>query len=125
MTVRLVAKVLTDSMEPIVLYPRGENNDERIALLTGIVQLVSAALERTDPQKTGECTPHFMKSANGVIGYCSMGGDIVLCEGDAEHETNEAIMAVVNGRNIPHAEVLERVEKAVQKRGKEIGDLWR
>jgi len=115
--VSLIAKVHIDTMEPMIIYPVDGGSEERIALLTGIVQLVSAALEMSDTE-TNECAPRFMKSERGVIGYCSIDSYIIICEGDEEDETNKAIRDVVRG------ETNLKIEKEVKKRGKEIGDLW-
>ncbi len=118
MVVSLVAKVHIDTMEPTIIYPVDGGSEERIALLTGIIQLVSAALEMSDTD-TNECAPRFMKSERGVIGYCSKDKYIIICEGDEEDETNKAIRDVVRG------ETDLKLEKEVKKRGNEIGDLWR
>lgn len=102
-------------MEPTIIYPDDGGSEERIALLTGIIQLVSAALEMSDAV-TNECAPRFMKSESGVIGYCSKDKYIIICEGDEEEETDNALRAVMGESTI---------EKEVKKRGNEIGDLWR
>ena len=55
MVVRMVVRVELTDMGSKVLYPPEEQSAERIALLTGIVQLVSTALKRdggTAPDET-------------------------------------------------------------------------
>jgi hypothetical protein len=121
--VRLVAKVFIDTMEPTVLYHIDGASEERIALLTGIIQLVSAALEMSD-SSSSDCAPRFMKSERGVIGYCTSESFIVICEGDNEGETKKILKTVVDGKNITDAQLLSNIEKAATKRGNEIGSLW-
>ena len=124
MTIRLVAKVQVESMEPIVIYPVDGGNEERIALLTGIIQLVSAALEMSN-DSSDECAPRFMKSERGVIGYCSTETHIIICEGDDEKETRDTLKAVLGAENASNEQIVSKIEKVVKKRGDEIGDLWR
>ena len=111
-------------MEPTVIYPVDGGSEERIALLTGIVQLVSAALEMS-LETSDECAPRFMKSERGVIGYCTTETHIIICEGDTEKETKDALRAVLSGNNVSNELLASKIEKAVKKRGDEIGDLWR
>ncbi|MFW9920772.1 MAG: hypothetical protein ACFFED_14300, partial [Candidatus Thorarchaeota archaeon] len=111
------------TMEPTVLYPTGGGDEERIALLTGIIQLVSAALDRSDDSDAS--TPRFMKSGRGVIGYCRQGPTVVICEGDVESETHDALNAVLSSLHASAEEIAKKLDKIVHKRGKEIGDLWR
>ncbi len=125
MVVRLVAKVQADNMEPTVLYPVDGVDQERIALLTGIVQLVSAALQRSGPSTLGEFTPNFMKSERGVIGYCSMGSYLIICEGDNEEETGSALKAAYDGRDLSKMDFAQKDMKEVQQRSREMGDLWK
>lgn len=125
MVVRLIAKVKSDDMEPTLLYPIGGVDQERIALLTGIVQLVSAALQRSEPSPLGEFKPNFMKSDRGVIGYCTMGTHLIICEGDKEDETGAALRAAYEGQDLSDIDFGIKESKEVQKRGKEMGDLWR
>ncbi len=108
-----------------VLYPHTQVEEERIALLTGIVQLVSAALERSGTRDTGIRIPRFMKSDKGVIGYCGLDGHVVICEGDTEAETGDALKAVLASPDASGEQLKSKIERTVQKRGKEIGDLWR
>jgi hypothetical protein len=113
---------MLDNMEPTILYPVGENQAERIALLTGIVQLVSAALTRSG---TDACEPHFMKSDRGVIGYCQMEPFLIICEGDNERETEEALKAVTSSAGASDAEITSKLDSHLKRTGREIGDLWR
>jgi len=123
MVVTLVAKVKLTTMEPKVLYPADSVDEERIAMLAGIVQLVSAALDRT--QDTSETDIHFMKSGRGVIGYSKQGPSVIICEGDSESETNDALKSVLNSLNDSDVDISKLLEKTIQKRGKEIGELWK
>ena len=124
MAIRLVAKVELDTMNSNVLYPREASNDQRIALLTGVVQLVSAALERAGSKDTAG-QPMFMKSDRGVIGYLTFGRTVFICEGDAERETGDALRAIIRKPKASDEELSANIQDAVKKRGKEIGDLWR
>lgn len=125
MTVTLVAKVQLTTMEPTVLYPTGGGDEERIAMLTGVIQLVSAALDRSGDVGIDACSPRFMKSDRGVIGYCKQGATVVICEGDAESETHDALHAVLGSLSATADEIAKKLDKIIHKRGKEIGDLWR
>lgn len=125
MVVRLVARINVDDLKPEVIYPRGEKQDERIAKLTGIIQLVSVALERSDVSDEKKGTPMYMKSDSGVVGYCQLDDHILICEGDAERETADALRVIIDRSNSSLQELSEKVQGAVEKRGKEIGDLWR
>ncbi len=124
MAVTLVAKVQLTTMEPTVLYPTGGGDEERIALLTGIIQLVSAALDRTGDD-ADSCSPRFMKSERGVIGYCRQDTSVVICEGDTESETSDAMSAVLSSLHASAEDIAKKLDKIIHKRGKEIGDLWR
>ncbi len=125
MVVRLVARIQMDDLNPEVIYPRGDRQDERIAKLTGIIQLVSVALERSEVSTEKRCTPMYMKSETGVIGYCQLEDHILICEGDAERETADALRVIIDRADSSFEELSEKVESVVEKRGKEIGDLWR
>jgi hypothetical protein len=122
MTVTLVAKVMLTTMESTVLYPIDGGDEQRIALLAGIVQLVSAALERSEDSNA--CEIHYMKSERGVIGYCKQGPVVIICEGDSESETNDALKAVLGSLNGSDVDISKKLNKIIQQRGKEIGDLW-
>ena len=124
MAVTLVAKVMLTTMEPTVLYPTGGGDEERIAMLTGIIQIVSTALERAGDDAEGS-NIHFMKSGRGVIGYCKQGPTVVICEGDSESETNDALKAVLSSLNGSDIDISKKLDKIIQQRGKEIGDLWK
>ncbi|MHA1654466.1 MAG: hypothetical protein ACTSYX_05970 [Candidatus Thorarchaeota archaeon] len=124
MAVRLVARVNLETMDSKVIYPRDEMREERIALLTGIVQLVSAALSRTGGSGTGG-RPMFMKSERGVIGYCSVDETLFICEGDGEREVGDALSAVMKEPNASDDALSSRVDSILKRRGREIGDLWK
>ncbi len=125
MAVTLVARVNLSNMDTTFLYPKDGRNEERIALLTGIIQLVSAALDRAGAIDEENSAPNYLKSERGVIGYCKQGKDVIICEGDSEPETSDALKAALNASGASDMEIQANIEKVVQKRGKEIGDLWR
>ena len=127
MVVRLLAKIKLDTMDSTVLYPvdavSDEVSEERIALLTGIVQLVSTALSRAGDSGTKE--PMFMKSGKGVIGYVKIEPFLFICQGDSESETRDPLKAIISNPEATGEDLTSHVLKAVKQRGKEIGDLWR
>jgi hypothetical protein len=124
MVIRLVAKVKMDNMSTRVLYPIDEEKEERVALLTGIVQLVSVALERTDDSESEPGKPNFMKSDRGVIGYARSNGFLFICEADNEKEGAEVFRAIQGHLASTDDELMKRIEKVVKKRGREISGLW-
>ena len=121
MPVHLVAKVRLDDMNSEVLWPTDESREERIALLTGIVQLISAALKSSGGMD--HCVPNFMKSERGVIAYCSMEPYLLICEGDTENETGQALQTVINNPDSSGHD-FGKLEREVEKRGKELERLW-
>lgn len=125
MAVSLVARVNLSNMETTFLYPKDGRNEERIALLAGIIQLVSTALDRSGNSDEEICTPNYMKSERGVIGYCKQGKHVIIVEGDSEPETADAVKAAISASEGSDAEIQANIEKSVHKRGKEIGDLWK
>ena len=125
MAVTLVARVNLTNMDTTFLYPKDGRNEERIALLTGIVQLVSTALDRSGNSDEAVCAPNYMKSERGVIGYCKVGKGVIIVEGDTEPETSDALKAALNSADASDIEIQANIEKSVHKRGKEIGDLWK
>lgn len=125
MVIRLVARINTVDMKPMVLYPLGAVDEERIALLMGIIQLVTAALQTHNLSKLDESIPHFMKSSHGVIGYCTVDADLFICEGDEENATGEALKAATSSSTESIFEIARRIEKTTRKRAREIGNLWK
>ncbi|MFW9845689.1 MAG: hypothetical protein ACFFD6_02990 [Candidatus Thorarchaeota archaeon] len=125
MVVRLVAKVNTPDMSTLVLYPVDERRDERLALLTGIIQLVTAALSRDGSGKAPERELFYMKSSTGVVGYFVDGDCIYICEGDGEGETGDALKGVLSEINSSESDISSKIEDITEKPGKEIGDLWK
>ncbi|MHA1927829.1 MAG: hypothetical protein ACTSV2_04515 [Candidatus Thorarchaeota archaeon] len=121
--IRLIARVQLSTMESSVVYPEDEASEERIALLTGIVQLVSAALEHSGDHVSD--VPLFMKSERGVIGYFTREDVLYLCQGDSESETDYALKTVIKNPEITGDKLASELGKSVKARGKEIGDLWR
>ncbi|MBD3408346.1 MAG: hypothetical protein GF411_19640 [Candidatus Lokiarchaeota archaeon] len=124
MVIRLVAKVKLDDMSSQVLYPIDEQKDERVALLMGIVQLVSAALERDDPASLSEGKHHFMKSDRGVVGYVTLGDYVYIAEADNENEVADSLTSITNKPEASKEEIAKRIQKVADKRGREISDLW-
>ena len=125
MAVTLVARVNLTDMDTTFLYPKDGRNEERIALLTGIIQLVSAALDRSGGSDQEVGTPNYMKSERGVIGYCKQGKHVIIVEGDSEPETADALKAALSSNGGSDIEFQASIDKSVRKRGKEIGDLWK
>lgn len=123
MVLRLMARVDLDQMDFEVVHPATDPDEERIAKLTGIIQLVSHALERNN--SSNPSAPMFMKSEGGVVGYCQIDDYVIICEGDTERETEDALKAVMSSDSVSVNDIEDSIERVVQKRGKEIGDLWR
>ncbi len=125
MVVRLIARVNLEDMKSTVLFPPDGGDEGRIALLTGIVQLISAALESAGgPHGSGSGT-RFMKSERGVIAYQIVEPFLFIAEGDTENETSDAIQAVIKDPEISGKQLVERFSDEVERRAREIGDLWR
>ncbi len=124
MVVRLVARVELETMDSKLIYPQDETREERIALLTGITQLVSAALSRTGGSGTKGQTL-FMKSDRGVIGYLPTDDVLYICEGDGEREVGDVLKTIWSQRTASDEKLASEVDKALQRRGRELGDLWR
>ncbi|TXT57936.1 MAG: hypothetical protein BAJATHORv1_10645 [Candidatus Thorarchaeota archaeon] len=124
MTVRLVARVRPNDLHSTILYPHDDESEERVAMLAGIIQLVSAALVKSTDSDDGP-TLRFMKSDDGVIGYCKQGDYVIICEGDSEEAATDAIQAVLDNPGASPKELGSKLSKVVHDRGKEIGDLWR
>ncbi|MFX1369702.1 MAG: hypothetical protein ACFFAY_13990 [Promethearchaeota archaeon] len=123
--IRLVARVFTPDMSFDVLYPLDERKDERIAILTGIVQLITAALNKGNPVNTGHHQLFYLKSATGVIGYFLEEDYLYLCEGDSEGETEDALKGILNELGNRGADLKEKVKDLIERPGKEVSDLWK
>ena len=123
--IRLVAKVNTPDMSFDLLYPLDERKDERIAILSGIVQLVTAALQTADGGSSSEGQLFFLKSSRGVVGYFVDHQCLYLAEGDSEGETNDALVAILGEVGACDDDLSGKVKEMVEKPGKEIGDLWK
>jgi hypothetical protein len=123
--IKLVAKVNTPDMSFDLLYPLDERKDERIAILAGIVQLVTAALGRDGPAGTSERQPFYMKSSRGVVGYFLDGDCLYICEGDHEGETGDALEALMKELDDCKDDLSGRIKEVVEEPGKELGDLWK
>ncbi|MEM2143692.1 MAG: hypothetical protein QXS20_01355 [Candidatus Thorarchaeota archaeon] len=124
MVIRLIARVELDTMNSDILYPREGSNDQRIALLTGVTQLVSSALERAGSRTTSG-QPMFMKAETGVIGYILRDRTVFICEGDGERETGDALQALYRRAQEEQNDLAAAAEDILSQKGKEIGDLWR
>ncbi|MGQ4913065.1 MAG: hypothetical protein ACP6KW_12930 [Candidatus Thorarchaeota archaeon] len=121
---KLAAKVQLDTMDPTILYPVGEAREERIALLTGIVQLVSAALKMDGPDSS-PCAFRFMKSERGVIGYCTQEKQIILCEADTEQEAERTLVTILRGEGVLDTQDSETGAGDIKTRSDEVGGLWK
>lgn len=124
MVVRMVVKVRLDNMESEVLYPPEEQSVERIAILTGIVQLVSTALKRDDFSTTISESPNYMKSEKGVVGYIQLDGYLYISEADNEKESDSILSLILNNRNANEFWLVQLISRALRKRGEEISSLW-
>ena len=123
MVVRMVVQVELDNMESRVLYPPEEQSAERVALLTGIVQLVSTALQRED-SATELDSPNYMKSDKGVVGYVQRMGLLFICEADNEKESGSVLSLILENINSAEEWLTHLITKALRKRGREISSLW-
>jgi hypothetical protein len=123
MVVRMVVRVVLDNMESKVLYPPEEQSAERVALLTGIVQLVSTALQRDDSLSDSE-TANYMKSDKGVVGYIQRTEYLYICEADNEKESGSVLSLIMENVNATEEELTTMIAKALRKRGREISSLW-
>jgi hypothetical protein len=119
----MVVRVELEDMNSKVLYPPEEQSAERIALLTGIVQLVGTALKR-DGGSVPEETPNYMKSDKGVVGYIQRTDFLYICEADNEKEAGSVLSLVVENVNATEEYLITVITKALRKRGREISSLW-
>jgi len=124
MVVRMVVQVVLDNMGSTVLYPPEEQSAERVALLTGIVQLVSTALQRDDAVKVESGNPNYMKSDKGVVGYIQLDGLLYICEADNEKESGTVLSLILENKNSTQEWLKQVITKALRKRGREISSLW-
>ncbi len=124
MVVRMVVRVILDNMESKVLYPIEEQSSERVALLTGIAQLVSTALQRDGLTPLESDTPSYMKSGKGVVGYIQRTKHLFICEADNEKEADPILSLIMENENTSEAWLTQIITKALRKRGGEISSLW-
>jgi len=120
----MVVRVVLDDMESSVLYPLAEQSAERVALLTGIVQLVSTALQSKDVDTSDSGTANYMKSDKGVVGYIQLGGLLYICEADNEKESGTVLSLILENKNASQEWMKQVITKALRKRGREISSLW-
>ncbi len=123
MVVRFVARVYMDNMASKTLYPMEETSEERVALLTGIIQLVSAALQHDD-EKRMENVHNYMKSDRGVVGYFEREGSLYICEADTEKETETVLDLIQKNIDCENYEISQKIANVYRKRGREISSLW-
>lgn len=123
MVVRMVVRVELDNMASKVLYPPEEQSAERVALLTGIVQLVSTALQRDD-SISGSMNANYMKSDKGVVGYFQETEYLYICEADNEKEAGSVLSLIMENVNASEQWLSKIIAKALRKRGREISSLW-
>ncbi|MFW9834825.1 MAG: hypothetical protein ACFFEK_12575 [Candidatus Thorarchaeota archaeon] len=124
MVVRMVVRVTLDNMDSKVIYPSEEQSAERVALLTGIVQLVSTALQRDDVSTIDSGNPNYMKSDRGVVGYIQLNGLLYICEAENEKESGSVLSLILENRNSSPEWLTQVITKALRKRGREISSLW-
>lgn len=124
MVVRMVVRVTLDNMDSKVIYPSEEQSAERVALLTGIVQLVSTALQRDDVNTVDSGNPNYMKSDRGVVGYIQLNGLLYICEAENEKESGSVLSLILDNRNSSPEWLSQVITKALRKRGREISSLW-
>jgi len=124
MVVRMVVRVELDNMSASVLYPPEEQSVERVALLTGIVQLVSTALQRSDSDPPKSNTPNYMKSDKGVVGYIQRTEFLYICEADNEKEAGSVLSLIIDNKDASEQWLIQLITKALRKRGREISSLW-
>lgn len=123
MVVRMVVRVELDNMASKVLYPPEEQSAERVALLTGIVQLVSTALQRDD-SISGSMNANYMKSDKGVVGYFQETEYLYICEADNEKEAGSVLSLIMENVNASEQWLSKIIAKSLRKRGREISSLW-
>jgi len=124
MVVRMVARVLLDTMASKVLYPPEEQSSERVAILAGIVQLTTAALERTGEMEGEVPRLHYMKSDRGTIGYVQINDNLYICEADNEKEAGSIMNLIIDCSDETENDLIERISKTLRKRGREISSFW-
>lgn len=124
MTVKLVVRVELCDMSSKIMYPIGEDTEERAALLTGIVQLVSVALKREEATEADLERPNFMKSDKGVIGYAQTGGFLYITECEQENEAGDVLRTILDAADLTIEQIQQRIEKVTRRRGSEISGLW-
>jgi hypothetical protein len=120
----MVARVTLDTMASKVLYPPEEQSSERVALLAGIVQLITTALERSGEGDSDEVRPNFMKSDRGTVGYVQWNDLLYICEADSEKESGSILEIVVDCTDDSEEILIEKITKTLRKKGREISSLW-
>ncbi|MHA2424924.1 MAG: hypothetical protein ACXAEF_09065 [Candidatus Thorarchaeota archaeon] len=124
MVVRMVARVTMDTMASKVLYPPEEQSSERVALLAGIVQLITTALERTDGTTSDEIRPQYMKSDRGTVGYIQFKDTLYICEADNEKEAGTILELIIDCIEESEESLIDKITKTLRKKGREISSLW-
>ncbi|MFW9921619.1 MAG: hypothetical protein ACFFED_18605 [Candidatus Thorarchaeota archaeon] len=123
MVVRMVARVELDTMASKPLYPPEVTSEQRVALLTGIVQLVQTALQ-SDGVDSAQGVSHYMKSDKGVVGYMQCNDNLFICEADNEKEAGVVLDIILERSREKDENIVKLLEKALRKRGRELSSLW-
>jgi len=123
MVVRMIAKVNLDTMSSTPLYPPENQSEERVALLTGIVQLVQTALQSSG-EHSAERVVNYMKSDKGVVGYMQVSGELYICDAENEKEAANVMTTIRENPSSDTGEITKLLEKQLRKRGREISSLW-
>lgn len=124
MVVRLISRVTLDNMASKVLYPPEEQSSERVALLAGIVQLITTALERAGDNESNSTRLQYMKSDKGTIGYVHVKDLLYICEADNEKEAGNILEIILDCVDETEEYLIQKLAKTLRKRGREISSLW-
>ncbi|MDF1540459.1 MAG: hypothetical protein P1Q69_16305 [Candidatus Thorarchaeota archaeon] len=124
MVVRMIARVTMDTMASKVLYPPEEQSSERVALLAGIVQLITTALERAGDDAISEARAQYMKFDRGTIGYVNVKDKLYICEADNEKEAGNILEIIVDCIEETEDILVDKITKTLRKKGREISSLW-
>ncbi|MHA1906949.1 MAG: hypothetical protein ACW98Y_06620 [Candidatus Thorarchaeota archaeon] len=127
MVVRMVARVTLDTMASKVLYPPEEQSSERVALLAGVVQLITTALERASdhtPDAIDQVRAQYMKSDKGTMGYLQFKDTLYICEADNEKEAGTILEIIIDCIEETEENLIDKITKTLRKKGREISSLW-
>ena len=127
MVVRMVARVTLDTMASQVLYPPEEQGSERVALLAGVVQLITSALERGGggtPEAIEQVRKQYMKSDRGTVGYVQFKDKLYIVEADNEKEAGVILDLIIDCIDETEENLIGKLTKILRKKGREISSLW-